>query len=122
MGRPDWDTYFLDIAEAVARRATCPRARVGAVIVSREHRILSTGYNGAPPGSPHCEEVGCLLVDEHCQRALHAEVNAVAHAARHGVAIAGASLYVVGKSVCRECGKVLAATGIGQVRTRSAGE
>lgn len=110
--RPTWEEYFYGIAAAVSLRATCPRASVGAVIVSEEHRILSTGYNGAPPGEDHCLDVGCRIEDGRCQRALHAEVNAVAHAARHGVSIKGATLYVVGKDVCRECAKVLAAAGL----------
>ena len=110
--RPTWEQYFYGIANAVSLRASCPRASVGAVIVSEEHHILSTGYNGAPPGEAHCLDVGCLIEDERCQRALHAEVNAVAHAARHGVSIKGATMYVVGKDVCRECAKVLAAAGL----------
>ena len=60
MIRPDWDTYFLSLAKAVATRSTCPRASVGAVIV-KDKRVLATGYNGAPLGEPHCTEVGCLM-------------------------------------------------------------
>lgn len=85
--RVGWDAYFDGIALSVSQRASCPRARVGAVIVSLENRILATGYNGAPPNEPHCLDDGCIMEDGHCQRALHAEVNAVAHAARAGVAI-----------------------------------
>lgn len=113
--RPDWSSYFWKIAEAVAQRASCPRASVGAVLVSKDNRILSTGYNGAPASYPDCLRVGCLMEDDHCQRALHAEVNAVAYAARHGVNIDGARLYLYnsrGDGVCRECAKVLAAAGI----------
>ena len=111
--RPGWSDYFLHIAEAVSRRATCPRASVGAVIVSADHRILATGYNGSPPKFPHCFDEGCEMEDGHCQRALHAEVNAIAHAARAGVPIANASLYVYGKAYCcRECKKVVLAAGI----------
>lgn len=110
--RPTWDEYFTGIAEAVSVRASCPRASVGAVLVSEDHRVLSTGYNGAPAGEPDCLEAGCDLQDEHCQRALHAEVNAVAFAARHGVPIRGARIYVTGKAICRECSKVLRAAGV----------
>ena len=60
---PTWEQYFHGIAAAVSLRATCPRARVGAVIVSEEHRILSTGYNGAPPGEDHCLDVGRRIED-----------------------------------------------------------
>lgn len=122
MDRPNWDGYFLGIAEAVSRRASCPRATVGAVIV-RGNRVLSTGYNGSSAGRPHCYEEGCDIVDNHCQRALHAEVNAVGYAARDGISIAGSILYLyrlnigsdTGESVCRECIKVLRASGVNKV-------
>lgn len=116
--RPSWDEYFTGIAEAVAQRATCNRAKVGAVLVSADHRILATGYNGSAPGEPHCIDVGCDVVDDHCQRTQHAEVNAVAFAARHGVRIAGSRLYLwinsdgTATTVCRECAKVLKAAGV----------
>lgn len=117
--RPTWDTYFLRIAEAVASRATCPRARCGAVLVI-ENRIVSTGYNGAPPGHPHCGDEGCLIEDDHCQRAIHAEVNAVVFARRD---LRGATMYVykqntggsIGYEACRECRKVMAAAGVDAV-------
>ena len=92
VSRPNWDTYFMNIAREVASRSTCPRASVGAVIV-KNRRILSTGYNGAPPGEPHCSEVGCLIENNHCERTIHAETNAVAQAAKFGVPIDGATLY-----------------------------
>lgn len=107
--RPTRDENFMRIAEVVSERATCPRARIGAVIVSAENRILSTGYNGAPPGEPHCTDVGCDVVDGHCQRAIHAEVNAVVFARG---SLAGSRLYVYGRGVCRECAKVLKAAGV----------
>lgn len=121
--RPDWDQYFTGIAQAVAQRATCTRAMVGAVIVSPDNRVLATGYNGSTSGEPHCIDVGCDLVDGHCQRTQHAEINAVAYAARYGVAIGGAHLYLwIGTrtndvaptvaNVCRECAKVLRAAGV----------
>jgi len=116
MARPDWDEYFLAIAEVVSRRSTCPRARVGAVIVSPDNRVLATGYNGSPPGELHCDDVGCLMVDGHCQRTLHAEVNAIAFAARAGVKLEGGRLYIWSSrgdvEPCRECEKVRKATGI----------
>ena len=79
--RPSWDQYFMRIAFEVAKRSTCPRAAVGAVIV-RDKRILTTGYNGSPSGLPHCTEVGCLMVNDHCVRTLHAEQNAIIQAAK----------------------------------------
>lgn len=92
MSRPDWDLYFIRIAKEVASRSTCPRAAVGAVI-TKDNRILSTGYNGAPAGEPHCTEVGCDIVNDHCTRATHAETNAISLAAKHGISLEGATLY-----------------------------
>lgn len=125
--RPDWDTYFLNIAREVAKRSTCPRAAVGAVVV-KDNRILSTGYNGAAPGKLHCDEVGCLmeygnenyLKDGHCQRAIHAETNAIAQAARFGIAINGATLYYwdsLGRDAesCVKCSQVMEAAGITRI-------
>ena len=114
--RPDWDTYFLNIAREVSTRSTCPRASVGAVIV-KNRRIISTGYNGAAAGEPHCAEAECLVEDGHCQRAIHAETNAVAEAAKFGVAIDGATLYFwdsLGRAAdsCVKCSQVMKAAGI----------
>lgn len=84
--RPPWDQYFLDMAEVVARRATCDRKHVGAIIVDERHRIVSTGYNGSARGMPHCDDVGHLLKEvdgrESCIRTLHAESNALDDAGR----------------------------------------
>ena len=93
MERPSWDEYFMNIALEVARRSTCPRAQVGAIIV-RDKRILTTGYNGAPSGLPHCTEVGCLMRGGHCVRTLHAEQNAIIQGALHGVSVKGGTIYV----------------------------
>ena len=81
--RLGWTAYFLNIAKAVALRSTCPRLQVGAII-TYGNRIITTGYNGAPPGEPHCTEVGCRMVDDHCTRTLHAEQNAIAQLNLHG--------------------------------------
>lgn len=82
MPRPTWDEYFISLAKFVAERGTCPRLKVGAVLVHTEtHRVLSTGYNGAPPEEPHCTEVGCDMVGGHCVRTIHAEENAIDWAA-----------------------------------------
>ena len=116
MTRPNWDTYFLNIAKEVATRSTCPRASVGAVIVKDNH-ILSTGYNGAPSGEPHCTDIGCLMVNRHCERTIHAETNAVVQAAKFGVPIDGATLYYwdsMNRSAesCIKCSQVMKAAGI----------
>jgi dCMP deaminase len=111
--RPSWDDYFMDIAFTVAQRSTCDRAHVGAVLV-RDRRILTTGYNGAPVGSPHCDDVGHLMVDGHCVRTLHAEQNAIIQAALHGVSTEGASAYVTHQP-CITCAKMLINAGVRQV-------
>ena len=98
--RPDWDTYFMDIVELVSKRSTCCRRAVGSGLV-RDHRILATGYNGAPSKLKHCLDIGCLREQlkipsgerhELC-RGLHAEQNAVIQAALHGVNTKGSTLY-----------------------------
>jgi dCMP deaminase len=106
----NWDRYFLDIANTVSTRATCPRLSVGALIV-RDRTILSTGYNGSISGSPHCKDAGCLIVDNHCIRTVHAETNAILRAARHGVDIAGSTMYITAFP-CWNCFKNCANTGI----------
>ena len=74
--RPSWDNYWLEIASVVAKRSTCPRLAVGCVI-TLNNKILTTGYNGATSGEPHCTEIGCHVVDNHCKRVIHAEMNAL---------------------------------------------
>jgi dCMP deaminase len=119
--RPDWDEYFLKIADLVSERSTCLRRRVGAVLV-KEKRILSTGYNGAPSGVPHCLEVGCLREKmripsgerhELC-RGLHAEQNAIIQAAYHGVSVKDSILYVTCHP-CSVCAKMIINAGIRKV-------
>jgi len=100
----------MEIARTVATRATCPRAAVGAVLV-REHRILTTGYNGSPRGVAHCTEVGCTLINEHCMRATHAEANAVVQGALHGVTLSGSVAYCTHQP-CVNCTKLLISAGV----------
>ncbi|HLD62570.1 MAG TPA: cytidine/deoxycytidylate deaminase family protein [Candidatus Norongarragalinales archaeon] len=123
--RPSWDEYFVKIAEMVAQRATCPRKRLGSVIV-KEKRIIATGYNGSPPGQPHCDEVGCKtipthvvvegkdVVKDHCVRTLHAEQNAIIQCALHGVSCEGATIYLT-INPCYLCAKMIVASGIKRV-------
>ena len=111
--RPDWDTYFLEIARGVATRATCDRKHVGAVLV-RDKNILSTGYNGSVSGMPHCDEVDHLMEAGHCVRTIHAEANAVAVAARHGNRTEGATCYCTA-SPCWSCFKILVNAGIKRI-------
>ena len=119
--RPSWDSYFMQMAQVVAGRSTCLRRQVGAVMV-KDKQILSTGYNGSPSGLQHCDEVGCLRQTlnvpsgerhEIC-RAVHAEQNALVQAAKHGVAIAGADLYVTHQP-CVLCTKLMINVGIRRV-------
>ena len=114
MSRPTWNDYFLQIAKVVATRSTCDRKNVGAVIV-RDRQILSTGYNGAPKGMPDCDTVGHELKEMggrlSCIRTAHAEANAIAQAARNGVAIAGATVYTTA-SPCYDCSKLIVNAGI----------
>ncbi len=111
--RPGWDEYFMQIARTVSTRATCPRATVGCVLV-RDHRILTSGYNGAPRGVAHCDEVGCTMVDGHCQRATHAEANAIVQAALHGVGLAGTVAYCTHQP-CVNCSKLLISAGVEKI-------
>lgn len=103
--RPKLDQYFLNIAEVVATRATCDRAQIGAVLV-QDNYLISTGYNGAPHGLPHCDEIGHLMENDHCVRTTHAEQNAIIQAAVHGTSTAGATLYST-HSPCKICAKII---------------
>jgi len=117
--RLSWHQYFMTITRQVAERSTCNRAKVGAVIV-RDKNILATGYNGAPAGMPHCTDVGCLIyqsktpdgdIEENCFRTIHAEINAIAQAAKNGATIKDAAIYIT-HTPCIHCLKVLVNTGI----------
>lgn len=118
LSRPGWDEYFMQVADVVARRSTCMRRNVGAVIV-KDKRILATGYNGAPSGLPHCIDVGCLRQElgipsgerrEIC-RGLHAEQNAIIQAAKYGIPVEGSSIYCTVEP-CSLCTKMLINSGI----------
>lgn len=119
--RPGWDEYFMQVADVVATRSTCLRRKIGAVIV-RDKRILATGYNGAPTGLPHCDEVGCLKDKLHVPsgerqevcRALHAEQNAIVQAARYGTVVEGSSIYCTTEP-CSMCAKSIINAGIKRV-------
>lgn len=112
--RDSYDRYFMNIAKVVATRATCDRKHVGAVIVGLDRSILSTGYNGSMRFAAHCDDVGHLMEDGHCIRTVHAEANAIAQAARHGVQIAGSTIYTTA-SPCFQCFKLIVNSGIREV-------
>jgi len=119
--RPDWDTYFMEMAKLASRRSSCLRRAVGAVLV-RDKRLLATGYNGVPSGVTHCEVTGCLREKlqvpsgerhELC-RGLHAEQNAIIQAALHGVSTKDAILYCT-TLPCIICAKMLINSGVRKV-------
>jgi dCMP deaminase len=110
MSRPPWAQYFMQLATQAATRGTCPRRQVGCVIV-KDRRVIATGYNGSLSGTNHCSAAGCLMRDGHCIRAVHAEANAVAQAARHGPSIEGATAYVT-TFPCLNCLKLLVQAGV----------
>ena len=111
--RASWDKYFMQIALQVATRATCDRLHVGAVIV-KDKSILSTGYNGSISGLDHCDDVGHLMVNNHCLRTIHAEANAICQAAKKGVCLEDSTIYVT-HSPCFNCFKLCAGAGISKI-------
>jgi dCMP deaminase len=111
--RASWDEYFMAIAREVATRSTCDRKHVGAVIV-RDKLILATGYNGSVRGLGHCDDEGHLMEDGHCVRTIHAEANAIVQAARNGVRIDAADIYVTA-SPCFGCFKLIANCGLKRI-------
>jgi dCMP deaminase len=119
--RPGWDVYFMEIAKLVAKRSTCLRRKVGALVV-KDRRILATGYNGTPSGIKHCFDVGCLREKlkvpsgerhELC-RGLHAEQNVLLQASLHGVSLRESSIYVTNQP-CIICTKMIINAGIKEV-------
>jgi len=125
--RPSWDEYFTDLVVQVARRATCDRGRSGCVVV-RDKQILCTGYVGSPPSLEHCDDVGHLLKNvtgsdgvtrQHCVRTIHAEQNAIAQAARHGISLDGSTFYC-SMEPCRTCAMLIVSVGASRVVARAA--
>jgi dCMP deaminase len=108
--RIDWDQYFMTQATLLSLRSTCTRLSVGAIIV-RDRRVIAGGYNGAVSGDVHCIDEGCYLVDGHCVRTIHAEMNAVLQCAKLGVVTDGAEVYVT-DFPCLQCTKMLLQAGI----------
>jgi len=119
--RPSWDEYFMNIAHLVAKRSTCLRRQVGAIIV-KNRRILATGYNGTPTKITHCSERGCLRIKLNVPRGerhelcygLHAEQNSLLQAALYGISLEGASLYVTNQP-CLICAKMIINAGLKEV-------
>ncbi|MFZ4648009.1 MAG: deoxycytidylate deaminase [Patescibacteria group bacterium] len=120
--RPSWDEYFIKITELVGSRGSCDRGRSGCVI-TKDRRIIATGYVGSPSGLPHCDEVGHEMhtvthesgdVTRHCIRTIHAEQNAICEAARIGIPIDGSTLYCH-MTPCYVCAKMIINAGIKKV-------
>ena len=121
--RPTWDEYFLNLLEPLGKRGTCDRGYNSAIIVSPGNTILATGYVGAPPGQPHCDEVGHMMrtvIDDegnksqHCVRTLHAEENAILQCAKDGIKIEGTTMYVK-MTPCYNCAMRIVRVGIKRV-------
>ena len=121
--RPSWDEYFLGLLEPLSKRGSCDRGRNASVIVSAGHTIIATGYVGAPPGMPHCDEAGHMMntvihedgtQSQHCVRTIHAEENAILQCAKDGISVQGATIYC--KMVpCYNCAMRIIRVGIKRV-------
>ncbi len=119
--RPDWDTYFMDIANVAATRSNCSRRHVAAVLV-RDHRIISTGYNGTPRGIKNCDDGGCPRCSSNAPSGTalseclcsHAEENSIVQAAYHGICVKDSTLYTT-FSPCLQCAKMIINAGIKEV-------
>jgi dCMP deaminase len=120
--RPTWDEYFMEVMDAISKRATCDRGRSGCVI-AKDNQLLVTGYVGSPIGLAHCDDVGHQMkkmiheddsITEHCVRTVHAEQNAICQAAKNGVALDGATLYCR-MTPCRVCAMLIINCGIKRV-------
>jgi len=110
--RKPLETIFMETARQFAERATCGRARVGSVI-TKDKRIISSGYNGPLPGQPHCSSEICDLKN-HCERSIHAEANAIMFACRQGVPISGSDVYIT-LSPCKKCAELIILAGMKRV-------
>lgn len=123
MGRPGWTEYYLNLLDGVAARSTCDRGRNAAIITTATNDVVSTGYCGSPRGTKHCDDVGHFLVktrypsgiqNVHCIRTNHAEMNAIAQAARKGISVNGCILYTK-LEPCFNCAKLIVQCGIARV-------
>jgi dCMP deaminase len=111
--RIPWDQYFMGQSVLLALRSTCPRLAVGATIV-RDKRVIAGGYNGSVSGDVHCIDEGCHIVDGHCTRTIHAEMNAIIQCAKFGVPTENAEIYVT-HFPCLHCTKMILQAGIKKI-------
>ncbi|MFM1524149.1 MULTISPECIES: deoxycytidylate deaminase [Helcococcus] len=109
--RTSWEEYFMHIADSISERGTCDRAYVGCVLVNKDNRIVSTGYNGSISGNPQCDEVGHVMRDDHCIATIHAEMNALLYCAKEGISVKNTTCYVT-HFPCLNCTKSLIQSGI----------
>ena len=113
MKRISWDEYFMAQSHLLSLRSTCSRLSVGATIV-KDKRIVSGGYNGSIKGDEHCIDVGCKVVEGHCVRTIHAEINAILQCSKFGVGTEGATIYVT-HFPCLNCTKSIIQAGIKEI-------
>ncbi len=111
--RIPWDQYFMLQAVLLSLRSTCTRLSVGAILV-RDQRMIAGGYNGSVSGDKHCIDDGCYMVDGHCLRTIHAEMNVVLQCAKFGIPTDGAELYVT-DFPCLQCTKMLLQAGVKKI-------
>lgn len=112
--RATWQEYFMNIAKIVSERSTCDRAYVGCVLVNKDNRIVSTGYNGSISGNPQCDEVGHTMRDGHCIATIHAEMNALLYCAKEGISVKNSICYVT-HFPCLNCTKALIQAGVSKI-------
>lgn len=112
-GRIPWEQYFMAQSVLLSLRSTCSRLEVGATIV-RDKRIIAGGYNGSVSGDSHCIDEGCFVVDNHCVRTIHAEMNAILQCAKFGVPTEGSEIYVT-HFPCLPCTKMILQAGISRI-------
>lgn len=112
--RSSWQEYFMSIAQMIAKRSTCDRAYVGCLLVNKDNRIVSSGYNGSIKGNPHCSEIGHTMRDGHCIATIHAEMNALLYCAKEGIKVDGCVCYVT-HFPCLNCTKALIQAGISKI-------
>lgn len=113
MERITWDQFFMAQCHLLALRSTCTRLAVGAIIV-RDNRIIAGGYNGSISGGDHCIDHGCYVVDNHCIRTIHAEMNALLQCSKYGIPASNSTLYVT-HFPCLQCTKAIIQAGIKNV-------
>lgn len=111
--RPSWNEFFMAQSRLVSERSTCSRLSVGATIV-KDNRVIANGYNGSVSGDEHCIDVGCHVIDNHCVRTIHAEMNALLQCAKYGTETKGAVIYVT-HFPCLNCTKSLIQAGITKI-------